>query len=356
MRASLGRLARLSAPRGLMSGVSRRVMHRPDIIMKIGLVTIFVGVSEFNDIKALCMEDEIDATMRELLGTSPPVEDDEEEEDDDDGEEEADDLSPDFDVDDARYEEATPAPGLVLGGRAVHEFLKEGTIIAFFDTGEAVKDSGIVATHFDVEAHPQRVNKVCFEFLQEVKIGRKKRLEKTRRWVSADSLEPVIEGAEPRATSPVATTPAAGTFVMMAVAAIAPAAFTAGMTPPELAKHERERKRSRLKDAPVRGHNKAGRKTKEPSVPLEQRIADYPNETLRIEKGALFCAACNKPRSARLTALVTHVLWPREPYTFERLATTLPPLTCYTLFLATVVCKQGASRKRRKVPPSNHGR
>ena len=86
MRASLGRL---SAPRGLMSGVSRRVMHRPDIIMKIGLVTIFVGVSEFNDIKALCMEDEIDAAMRELLGTSPPVEDDEEEEGDDDGEEEA---------------------------------------------------------------------------------------------------------------------------------------------------------------------------------------------------------------------------------------------------------------------------
>ena len=63
----------------------------------------------------------------------------------------------------------------------------------------------------------------------------------------------------------------------------------------------------RILDAPVRGHNKAGRVTKEPNISPQVRIDTFSKESLVIDKGKLFCSACHSKRSLRLSSLKVHI-------------------------------------------------
>ena len=85
-------------------------------------------------------------------------------------------------------------------------------------------------------------------------------------------------------------------------------AFTQGMDGPALAAHHRKRKVNRLKDAPVRGRNSQARKTKEPAVAPEVRVAAYPGQGLRVDGAGLFCDPCGKTRSMRSSSLKTHMV------------------------------------------------
>ena len=63
-------------------------------------------------------------------------------------------------------------------------------------------------------------------------------------------------------------------------------AGNASLTPraaqPERAAHERERKLPPKPDAHVRGRQAATRTTKESNVPLTQRLAEFPNQCMRV--------------------------------------------------------------------------
>eukprot|EP00967_Tisochrysis_lutea_P046406 scaffold56399_cov26-Tisochrysis_lutea.AAC.1 len=68
-----------------------------------------------------------------------------------------------------------------------------------------------------------------------------------------------------------------------------------GVELPELAAHERERKK-KMKPPPVgsRGPNQAVRISKETKVTISTstRLKEFPDDSLRISGGTLFCAAC----------------------------------------------------------------
>ena len=119
--------------------------------------------------------------------------------------------------------------------------------------------------------------------------------------VCADALTPAVTN------DPTVEEESQNTFNTMAEAASSSGAFTHGLAGPELAAHERKRKVLNLKDDPVRGHNKQGRKTKEPNVTPEARISQFPNQSLRVDNGKLFCVACGTDRSLRLTSLKIHL-------------------------------------------------
>ena len=75
-----------------------------------------------------------------------------------------------------------------------------------------------------------------------------------------------------------------------------------------MAAHERKRKVSKLKDAPVRGRNMQGRKTKEPAIDPAKRVDQFPDESLEVTPGdKLFCRACKTERSIRLSSLNAHL-------------------------------------------------
>ena len=61
---------------------------------------------------------------------------------------------------------------------------------------------------------------------------------------------------------------------------------------PARAAHERSRSMPLSQPAPVRGRNKAERKTAESKVPLAQRLNQFPNQSLSIVQGKLHCNAC----------------------------------------------------------------
>ena len=96
----------------------------------------------------------------------------------------------------------------------------------------------------------------------------------------------------------------------MAAASLEPHAFTAGLSPPELAHHDRKRKVQHLKDAATRGRNKLERKTPEPKLAASFRVAEFPNQSFCENPAGstgLFCACCRVDVSKRLVAIKSHI-------------------------------------------------
>ena len=192
---------------------------------------------------------------------------------------------------------------LRVGKTAVHDFLGQGTVLAIGSTEDVAE--GVLRGDTTFDSLGLAPDKVRFKFTKRERVegrGPKRYIDKeTVRDVFADALKPV---ATDHRTVEEETTNA---FSTMAEAASSSNAFTHGLEGPELAAHERKRKVSKLKDAPVRGHNKQGRKTKEPNIEPEARVTQFPNQSLCVDNGKLFCAACGTERSLRLSSLKTHL-------------------------------------------------
>lgn len=180
-------------------------------------------------------------------------------------------------------------------GPAKHDLLGAGTIIAIHDSEQTL--SGIT-----VAFSAQNAGKVLFKW--SAKEGRQ--WKEKQRWVFADACEQE-QSAQAASGSANASAdeddhhPTA--FDEMLQGAAQPHAFTQGLTEPELAAHERKRKVARLKEAPVRGRNKLGRKTKEPVIAPLIRVEAFPNQSLAVENGKLRCKACKYDCSLRLSSL-----------------------------------------------------
>jgi hypothetical protein len=288
-------------------------IHAPKLqfagtIVKMGLVTSFVAVCNAT---SKCMDttqvDEVDIVMRELLGAAsaaradsevqqgavsggPPSDSESSSEDEDED-----------DLDDSPGGDepfTTPVWGL-RPGPAKHDLLGAGTIIAIHDSEQTL--SGIT-----VAFSAQNAGKVLFKW--SAKEGRQ--WKEKQRWVFADACEQE-QSAQAASGSANASAdeddhhPTA--FDEMLQGAAQPRAFTQGLTEPELAAHERKRKVTRLKEAPVRGRNKLGRKTKEPVIAPLIRVEAFPNQSLAVENGKLRCKACKYDCSLRKSSLKAHL-------------------------------------------------
>lgn len=190
--------------------------------------------------------------------------------------------------DQAEDKEGGSSGGRVCLGRAHHDLLGEGTIVAIFDTKEHTEDA---AASFD-DAYNK--GKVYFRFTKREKVGRSWKEVVKSRWVHEDACEPIREHLSSGDKEMSARhTPAERTvFDHMEHAAQQDYAFTEGMEPVELAWHERKRKLKRLKEAPVRGRNMSSRKTKEPKVPVSLRIEQFPDNGFIEDCGELYCKPC----------------------------------------------------------------
>ena len=123
---------------------------------------------------------------------------------------------------------------------------------------------------------------------ERVKPGKVRAKETFTVWVKPETLE-AIPIAGQVAESPSRKSPR---VAEQTAAAAAPRAAEL----PELAPHERERKLPKKREAPVRGPNKMERTTKESQVPVEQRIHEFPGQSLCKDflTGKVRCAACKK--------------------------------------------------------------
>ena len=75
---------------------------------------------------------------------------------------------------------------------------------------------------------------------------------------------------------------------------------------PELATHERARKLSKKPEAPVRGHNKSTRQTAESKVSIDDRIEEFPDNSLAKVLGKLKCQACNFHPANKWSSIKLH--------------------------------------------------
>jgi len=203
---------------------------------------------------------------------------------------------------------AEPAPlELWVGGQCEHIFLGKGMLLAIGAT-ESVAD-GVLKDGQEFSTLEVRSDQVLFSFEKREKCG-----PKNRSWRTVTKIRPVFASAvsmipffsnvgfEPEAPS---------AFDGMAAATLEDHAFTAGLSAPELAAHERKRKISRLVGGAVRGHNKAERKTPEPKLPAAQRVAEFPDQTLKADPTCLItglrCMCCRLEISKRLVSIKAHV-------------------------------------------------
>ena len=222
-------------------------------------------------------------------------------------EDEDDDDDDDDDSDDDRWPPA-PSPERVssamlrVGEKATHDFLGEGsgTVLACAGTGEVMEGVEVVF-------EPIHAGKVLFRFVQRVKQGRHYISKNVDRWVFEDALtaeqQPAAEQQETGGAGPSGTS----AFDEMQERARATNAFTQGISAPELAAHERKRKAKMSRAAAgVRGPNTAVRKTKEPKIDPSVRVAEFPNNSLCVDDGKLFCMACTKTLSLRKVAVSAH--------------------------------------------------
>ena len=194
------------------------------------------------------------------------------------------------------------ATALRVGEKAKHDFLGDGIpgIVLAIAGGKQVMEG------VEVVFEPENFGKALFRFEKYVKEGRQRVKKILERWVFEDALtaeqQPSGVAEEIGAAGPSGTS----AFDEMQEGARAPNAFTQGMTAPEMAAHERQRKAQNLKDAPTRGHNQAERKTKEPKVDPSVRVAEFPNNSLCVQDGKLYCLACTTDLSLRKGTISAH--------------------------------------------------
>ena len=282
------------------------VLRRP-ILAKVGLAASFVTVFNAN---AWCVGsgDIIDDLFSELLDadlSAEPSGDGAIAEQS--GDDEANSDASDEAVDDEAESSAYVPTALQLGNPATLDFFGTGTVVAIGATKEV--SEGIIkdGASFDSLALP--AEKVLFKFTKRERVAGRG----PARYKSVETLRPVFADAltllVPATTRGSADEEeeSSTAFGEMAEAAANPRAFTHGLTGPELAAHERKRKVLRLKTAPVRGHNTQGRTTKEPAIAPDARIAAFPDQSLCVESGKLFCAACHFFPSTRASSLKTHL-------------------------------------------------
>ena len=257
-------------------------------------------------------EDEIDRTMRELLAPAMPAADGsspayaeeggvdplgEEDEDEDDEDEE-----------DGEDEDVEEPASLEVGSACNHDLLGDGVILAIGATGCVV--DGLLGPDEDFSTLNLGTDQVLFQFLKREIYGRN-----GRSWRTVDKKRPVFAvNVKPLALD---ASPAQGggttAFESMAAASLETDAFTAGLTAPELAAHERKRKILLMTTANkrgARGRNKAMRKTPEPKLEASVRIKEFPHHSLQEDPSGptgLFCACCKKDISKRLVAIKAHV-------------------------------------------------
>ena len=194
--------------------------------------------------------------------------------------------------------ESEEEPVVLQPGPAKHDMLKVGRIIAIHDTRATLDGAEVI---FD----DVNKGKVLFEFKSLTGTAKHRAVLK-KRWVFADACERLLPEGEVAAPE----TPTA--FDEMQDAATDGNAFTHGLDPVGLAEHERERKRQRLKDAPVRGRQRAARKTPEPKLSVAKRLEDpaYMGTGLCNDGGQLWCAPCSKVMSMRKGTIDKHIFSP----------------------------------------------
>ena len=208
------------------------------------------------------------------------------------------DASDDDDIPEPIPEFAMPSM-LVVGETAEHDMLGKGTVLAIESSGQAAP--GVNAAF---EEHHK--GKVLFSFVKRVS---RSKVQLVERWVFEDALTSLARDGSDVSAAAVGSAAPSGTsaFDEMCTHALEPDAFTQGMSAPEMAAHERKRKAQNLKDAPVRGHNQLGRKTKEPNIDPLQRVAEFPDNSLAVDNFKLYCKACLSELSLRKTTIATHV-------------------------------------------------
>ena len=286
------------------------VLHRP-ILVKVGLATAAVSVVTACNATAWCVGTDtlVDDFFSELLNVAvdatPVI----------DGYPVDAGLNTDADAAEADGEEDWPEEeeddlplALHLGESSTHDLLGVGVVVAIGSTQEVSDGILLGSATFDSLELP--ADKVLFRFLKRVRVqgrgpARFKDVE-TLRAVFADALTP-LGSATADGASEDKEDDSQTAFGAMAEAASGSHAFTHGLTGPELAIHERKRKVMLLKDAPVRGHNKHMRTTKEPAIAPEARVTAFPNQSLCVDNGRLFCMACKFAPSLRLSTLKIHM-------------------------------------------------
>jgi hypothetical protein len=177
---------------------------------------------------------------------------------------------------------------LQVGKEAEHDLLGVGTVLA---RGTEEDNAG----------------KILFKFVKKVKQGRSWVPQTVERWVFEDALTAVMNNDGEGNVSAEAGPSGTSAFDEMQEHARATNAFTQGMSAPELAAHERKRKAKTARAAAsARGPNTAVRKTKEPKVDPSLRVVEFPNNSLIVDNGELFCVACTKKLSLRKVTINSH--------------------------------------------------
>jgi hypothetical protein len=211
-----------------------------------------------------------------------------------------DDFDDDIDAFPEPAAERVAAGTLQVGKEAEHDMLGMGTVLACARSKEVAPGVEVVfADHHD--------GKVLFSFVKRVKQGRSYVPQTVERWVFEDALTVITNNDGEDNTSTEAGPSGTSAFDEMQESAGANNAFTQGMSAPELAAHERNRKAKKAKDAAgARGRNTAERKTKEPKVDPSVRVAEFPDNSLCVDNGKLFCKACTKELSLRKVTVSAH--------------------------------------------------
>lgn len=213
-------------------------------------------------------------------------------EDDDD-----DDESGESAEDSSEVEASDPLLDLEEGKPAVHDHIGPVTVMKLEGT------------------EPWQANKVLVKFkkLMSGRTGGRKLVE-TERWVVRDALSRTPSTPTSSAATKMAVQSAGVSSTEADVeSALSQRVLAVNGRPiasaPELASLERERKQRGLKEPNKRARRpKMGaRKTKEPRVDPQVRLDEFPENSLLIKNGKLFCDSCTIAVSLRKGTVRTHV-------------------------------------------------
>lgn len=139
---------------------------------------------------------------------------------------------------------------------------------------------------------------------QKRKSGCKRKMEVNYVWVDRMSLKAIeawkeVEGSEVRS-------PAARRSPRLTVELESNSEEPTPTNLPARAAHERKRTMKQKKEAPVRGHNKAQRKTSASKISVDDRVKQFPDQSLKNFSGQLRCQACKKGIFNKWSSINSH--------------------------------------------------